>query len=271
VNSPHKSLAWRRNVRRLSRISIFIGFDPRRCYKNITGIPYFLRAWISYGRRRTDHRFRVRIPDLFPILDERGEAAGIAGGHYFHQDLWAARKIYQHRPEWHTDVGSRIDGFIAHLLPFVPVTVIDVRPIASTVAGLSFIQDDATMLRNFADRSVESISSLHAAEHFGLGRYSDPIDPDACFRFMSALQRVLAPNGKLYFSVPIGRERVDFNAHRVFAPATILSAFSQTKLLSFSYVDDDGNLHEDANPMSLPELEYGCGLFEFTNVTPKTA
>jgi hypothetical protein len=257
-------------VRRLSRISIFIGFDPRRCFKNIKGIPSFIRDWIAYDRRSADHRFRVRIRDLFPILDERGEAAGIAGGHYFHQDLWAARKIYQHRPERHIDVGSRIDGFIAHLLPFVPVTVIDVRPIASTITGLSFIQDDATLLRNFADRSVTSISSLHAAEHFGLGRYSDPIDPNACFRFMAALQRVLEPNGRLYFSVPIGRERVDFNAHRVFAPETILSVFSQLKLLSFSYVDDGGNLHEDANPMNLPELEYGCGLFELTNAVPGT-
>lgn len=191
-------LIWRRNLRRLARVSIFLGFDPRRCFKNITGIPFFVRDWFKYAKSSPDPRFRVKIPDLFPILDERWAVAGTVGGHYFHQDLWAARKIYERRPERHVDIGSRIDGFVAHLLPFVPVTLIDVRPISSTLKGLSFIQDDATLLRNFDDCSVQSISSLHAAEHFGLGRYSDPIEPNACFRFMKALQRVVAKNGRLY-------------------------------------------------------------------------
>lgn len=258
------SFAWRRNVRRLSRIGIFLGIDPRRSVKNIAGIPRFIHDWVSYTRKTSSQRFRVRVADLFPVLDERAQAAGVIGGHYFHQDLWAARKIYQHRPQRHIDIGSRVDGFVAHLLSFMPVTVIDVRPMTSAIQGLSFIQDDATLLRNFPDKSVESISSLHVAEHFGLGRYSDPVDPDACFRFMASLQRVLGEDGRLYFSVPIGRERVDFNAHRVFSPSTILSAFSGLSLLSFSFVDDDGCLWGNPNPTDLPEIEYGCGLFEFT-------
>lgn len=266
-STPDRSLAWRRNVRRLSRVGIFLGFDPRRCVRNIVGIPYLVRDWALYNRKSPRRSFRIRFLDLFPILDERKQAAGTAGGHYFHQDLWAARKIYQSRPEKHVDVGSRIDGFIAHLLPFMPVTVIDVRPMTSAIQGLSFIQDDATQLRSFPDNSVQSMSSLHVAEHFGLGRYSDPVDPDACFRFMSTLERVLAYDGTLYFSVPVGRERVDFNAHRVFAPVTILSAFPKLSLLSFSYVDDVGRLHEERNPQGLPDLEYGCGLFQFTKLS----
>ena len=85
----------------------------------------------------------------------------------------------------------------------MPVTVVDIRPLKSSVDGLTFVQDDATELARFPTGSVHSLSSLHAAEHFGLGRYSDPIDPDACFKFMKALERVLAPNGRLYFSVPV--------------------------------------------------------------------
>jgi Caenorhabditis protein of unknown function, DUF268 len=93
--------------------------------------------------------------------------------------------------------------------------------------------------------SVESLSSLHAAEHFGLGRYSDPIDLDACFKFMDSLQTVLAPAGRLYFSVPVGRERVEFNAHRVFSPLTILRRFSLLQLESFSFVGDDGAIRQN--------------------------
>lgn len=140
----------------------------------------------------------------------------------------------------------------------------DIRPLDSSISGLTFLQDDATDMLKVRTDSVESLSSLHVAEHFGLGRYGDPIDPAACFRFMASLQRVLSPGGTLYFSVPIGRERVEFNANRVFAPGTILKNFPVLRLISFSYVGDDGNLYEDRDPADLPESELACGLFEFT-------
>jgi predicted SAM-dependent methyltransferase len=146
----------------------------------------------------------------------------------------------------------------------MPVTAIDIRSLESSINGLSFVQDDATELGRIESNSIDSLSTLHAAEHFGLGRYSDPIDPLACFKFMRSLQRVLAPGGRLYFSVPIGRERVEFNAHRVFAPKTILNAFSVLQLVSFSFVGDDGRFYEDIDPLAIPESNMACGLFEFT-------
>jgi len=111
-----------------------------------------------------------------------------------------------------------------------------------------------------------SLSSLHAAEHFGLGRYSDPVNPLACFDFMHALQRVLAPGGRLYFSVPVGRQRVEFNAHRIFAPQTIIDSFPKLHLISFSFVGDDGCLYLDAELAAAESCDYGCGLFEFTKL-----
>ena len=199
-----------------------------------------------------------------PMLTDRYASAGSATGHYFHQDLWAARKIYDRRPEEHMDIGSRIDGFIAHLLTFMPVTIVDIRPIESKIQGLTFLQDDATTLSKLPSNSVQSLSTLHVAEHFGLGRYSDPVDPDACFKFMKSLERVLAPGGRLYFSVPVGKERVEFNAHRVFSPQTILDRFSGLRLESFSYVGDDGHLYLDISPDEMPASNFACGLFEFT-------
>jgi hypothetical protein len=258
----------KRNVRRLSRVCLFVGFDPRRCLRNVAGLPGFLRDAMLYTRRSPSPAFCIRWLDLFPVIDERAQGAGTVGGHYFHQDLWAARKIFSRRPQTHIDIGSRIDGFVAHLLTFMPVTVIDIRPLESALPGLDFLQDDATRLKSLADNSIDSVSTLHAAEHFGLGRYSDPVDPDSCFSFLQSLERVLGPGGRLYFSVPIGRERVDFNAHRVFAAATIMTAFSRLTLVSFSFVDDDGRLHERADPARLPRIEYGCGLFEFTKPQP---
>ncbi|MBZ5684383.1 MAG: DUF268 domain-containing protein [Acidobacteriia bacterium] len=198
------------------------------------------------------------------LSDYRG-SAGVARGHYFHQDLWAARKIFGRRPPRHLDVGSRIDGFIAHLLVFMNVEVIDALPLKGRVAGLSFQQGDARSLAGLKDNSIVSLSSLHAAEHFGLGRYSDPVDPWAHTKFMNSLERVLSSGGILYFSVPIGRERLEFNAHRIFDISTILTQFKNLRLVSFSYVDDAGDFHEDVSPSDFPRTtSCGCGLFEFT-------
>ncbi|MFI5071629.1 MAG: DUF268 domain-containing protein [Terriglobales bacterium] len=232
--------------------------------KSLKNLPTYLKDVRRYRKMNNLPSFNFALSNAFPILTDMDAGAGIAGGHYFHQDLWAARKIYEQRPGQHFDIGSRVDGFVAHLLVFMPVTAIDIRPMRTDIRGLTFLQDDAAELAQLADDSVYSLSTLHVAEHFGLGRYTDPVDPQACFRFMASLQRVLAPGGRLYFSVPVGRERVEFNAHRIFSPQTILNNFSKLRLISFSFVADDGNLYEDRDPANLPQSELACGLFEFT-------
>jgi Caenorhabditis protein of unknown function, DUF268 len=248
----------------LNKQALVTGFQPEVLVRSLLAIPTYARDMRAYQKMNNMTSFQIRMRDVLPILTDMKSDAGTTGGHYFHQDLWAARKIFAEHPAEHFDIGSRVDGFIAHLLAFMPVTVVDIRPLTSDIAGLTFFQDDASALRNVADNSIRSLSTLHTAEHFGLGRYTDPVDPLACFKFMASLQRVLAPGGKLYFSVPVGRERVEFNAHRVFDPSTILRSFSVLELVSFSFVGDDGLLYEDHDPLKLPPSELACGLFEFT-------
>ncbi len=83
--------------------------------------------------------------------------------------------------------------------------------------------------------------------------------------FMGSLQRVLSPGGRLYFSVPVGRERVEFlmliecSRQRRFS-----DAFPALELVSFSFVGDDGCLYEDRDPIGIPDSDWACGLFEFT-------
>jgi SAM-dependent methyltransferase len=135
--------------------------------------------------------------------------------------------------------------------------------LTSAVDGLTFVRADARELSLFADGSVESLSSLHAVEHIGLGRYGDSIDAAGWTKAIREFARVLAPGGRLYFSVPIGRERVEFNSQRVFAPSTIVEASGPLSLASFACVPEDGALHNDITLDDAARLEYGCGLFEF--------
>lgn len=242
-----------------------LGMHPLPQPAAIRGLPRFIRDWRAYNRlARPGCPFEIRRHDMMPVLTEWTEQAGIGDASYFHQDLWAARAIYRRSPSSHVDVGSRIDGFVAHLLTFMPVTVVDIRRLDSTVSGLELIHSDATELREFGDDSLISLSSLHAVEHFGLGRYGDHVDPRAPYMAMKSFVRVLAPGGFLYFSVPVGRERLVFNANRIFAPETIVSALDGLELLSFAAVSDRGEFLEDIEPGAASGFEHGCGLFVFT-------
>ena len=115
----------------------------------------------------------------------------------------------------------------------------------------------------FADRSQESISCLHVAEHIGLGRYGDPLDPMGTVNAAKELSRVLAPGGKLLFSGPVGRPRTMFNAHRIQAPEQIRAMFSDLELIEFAGVDDQGNFARRRMLSELTDCEYGCGMFLF--------
>src|SRR5436190_19176355 len=226
----------RRLLRPLFNAAATAGFDIHRA-ATLRRLPRFLRHAADY-RRKADGRFPLTLSDLEPVLTDFAAEAGTARGHYFHQDLWAARRIFARRPRQHVDIGSRIDGFVAHVLTFMPVTVVDIRALESTVEGLTFVRGDMCRLDFFASGSVESVSCLHAIEHVGLGRYGDPVDARGWHVALRELARVLAPGGRLYLGTPIGRERLCFNSQRVFSPVTIIDVLSDLALVGFSAVDD---------------------------------
>lgn len=231
---------------------------------DVENMIYVLSCMEKYTELNKTDKFKIDPTDLAPIITRVESDAGLPVGQYYHQDLWAARKIYERRPKRHMDIGSRIDGFISHLLVFMPIIdVVDIKEIQSNDERLRFYQANATDLSLFKDNTRESLSSLHVVEHFGLGRYRDPIDPYAYIKAMNEMYRILKPGGYLYFSVPVGRERVQFNAHRIFDPTTILNCFKKLKLLSFSAVDDDGNLDLNTTMDKYKDANYSCGLFEF--------
>src|ERR1700733_2673796 len=133
--------------------SHFTGIYPNTLVKSLLGLPTYFKNLHTYNRMNDLPEFRFRIKDAFPILTDLRAGAGATGGHYFHQDLWAARKIFKRCPPNHLDIGSRMDGFVAHLLVFMPVTVVDIRPLESNIAGLTFLQDDASELVNVPTKS----------------------------------------------------------------------------------------------------------------------
>jgi SAM-dependent methyltransferase len=208
-----------------------------------------------------------------PCLEERFSESGVAGGHYFHQDLLVARRIFLNNPTCHVDAGSRVDGFVAHVASFRPIEVLDIRTLTSTSPNIRFTQTDlmGTIVENLVGH-CDSLSCLHALEHFGLGRYGDQVYYDGHVAGLNNLHKILKRDGKFYISVPIGPQRIEFNAHRVFSINYLLGSFDgKYHIDQFSYVDDGGHLHENVM-MSAVEANnnfgcvYGCGIFEMTKL-----
>ncbi|MBD5489848.1 MAG: DUF268 domain-containing protein [Lachnospiraceae bacterium] len=210
--------------------------------------------------------FDIQDEYMWPIISDKHALNG-AMGNYFWQDLWAAKKVINSGVREHYDIGSRVDGFISHCLAAgIKVNVIDIRPFSAQVDNLLTIIDDATTLSQFADNSILSMSALCSLEHFGLGRYGDPIDPEACFKCFDNIQKKLKKDGRLYLSLPIGKERVEFNAHRIFYASTVLECFRTLKLQEFSCafegrIEYNVEIHKYDN--DLHNGEYRYGLFYF--------
>ena len=49
-----------------------------------------------------------------------------------------------------------------------------------------------------------------------MGRYGDEIDPDGDLKAMEEIKKLLKEGGLFFLSVPIGEDRVMWNAHRVY-------------------------------------------------------
>lgn len=254
-------------IRRAHAFLAIHGFNPLTILHTLISLPWFVRDIFRYRNAPPQEGFPFHLTNLFPIVADLRATAGSANTQYFIQDLWMARRVIPTAPTQHIDVGSRVDGFVGSLLAAgVPVTQVDIRPLPNPPHGLTFLQDDATHLAKLKTASVASLSSLHAAEHFGLGRYGDPIDPEACFTFMRSLARVLKKGGRLYFATPIGRERLEFNAHRIFAPQTLLTLFTKAglKVVETSVITTRAVLVEGANPADYAHEDFATGLYIFT-------
>lgn len=217
----------------------------------------FLADLNRYRRAGGDAEFT----ELYPCLGDKTSTTGVEP-HYFHQGIWAFKRIQKSGAVSHVDVGSSVN-WVGMLTTITEVTFIDIRPLELELEGYAG-KRGSILEMPYPDNSVSSLSCMHVAEHVGLGRYGDPIDPEGTLKACRELARVLAPGGQLYFSLPVGRSRVCFNAHRVHSPEQILAFFSNLKLENFALVDDQGKFVPDAPIQGWEGLDFGCGMFHFS-------
>jgi hypothetical protein len=260
--------------RKLIRLHSFfaeqLGIDPLKTWASLRGVAQFARDLSNF---RKGYR---GLLVLNPYLGDRFKEGGSTKNEYFWQDLLVAQKIHAVQPERHVDVGSRVDGFVAHVASFRSVEVFDIRPVSSEIPGVVFKRADLMSTESLAglcggdEGYCDSLSCLHAIEHFGLGRYGDPINPLGHQQGIANLSKLLKPHGRLYLSTPIGIERVEFNANWVFDPRTIVRVANMAGLSldELTVLDQQGGHATFLDPgeeklVQLSREHYRLGIFHF--------
>lgn len=226
--------------------------------------PLILGSYLSYKNKDTTKRFPIPFSGVMPCLFENIPYTRF-DTHYVYHTAWAARKVKEIGEDSHVDISSSL-YFSSIVSAFTPVTFYDYRPASLNLSNLSSFRADLTQL-HFENGSVRSLSCMHTVEHVGLGRYGDPIDPDGDMKAAKELERVVAKGGSLLFVVPVGKPRIQFNAHRIYSYQMVLDMFPNLTLREFSLIPDNAlktGMIFDATKEQSDKQAYGCGCFWFT-------
>lgn len=244
-------------------LSAQFGIDPIKAVRSLRGLSRYVSDLFRF---RANYNGRL---ELRPCLFDWYEEGGTTKSEYFWQDLLVARMIFEANPVKHVDIGSRVDGFVAHVASYREIEVLDIRPITANIPGVVFKQADLMNPSNDLTDYCDSLSCLHALEHFGLGRYGDLVDTKGFESGLSNMAAFVKENGLFYLAVPIGIDRVEFNANRVFDPNVIIKVAKNNSmhLNTLTTIKYGGIVEEiEINESSLAKLasqRYSLGVFVF--------
>lgn len=221
----------------------------------------FCYDYIKFGQLQTTPP-RLPMSWFFrrPILNENTKDTYF-DAHYIYHPAWAARVLAEIAPLTHIDISSSLH-FCSIVSSFINIEFFDYRPAQLNLDNLSCKYANILDLP-FSDNSVLSLSCMHVIEHIGLGRYGDPLDPDGDLKAIVELKRVIKPGGNLIIVVPVGKPRIQFNAHRIYDATSFSKYFDNLELIEFAIVTDSQQFFRHKSPGDYKEQKYACGCFHF--------
>jgi SAM-dependent methyltransferase len=199
----------------------------------------------------------------FVIFKEFTYDVGIHPQSYVdYECMFAARHIAERNPTSILDIGS-YRHFVVGLLASYKVTTLDIRKRDCCSDNETVLTCDAKKL-DIPSNSFDTIVSLCALEHFGLGRYGDEFDINTDTKAFNEMRRVLKPEGILVFTTTITRATasIAFNAHRIYDYEMIRGLCGGLKLCEekfFSHrLESYCSFEEVSNSSAVWDVYLGC-------------
>lgn len=93
--------------------------------------------------------------------------------------------------------------------------------------------------------------SFSSFEHDGLGRYGDPLNPVGDILSITKASCLIKPGGLFFLGLPVGRDLIVWNAHRVYGKLRIpllLEHFELVEIIG-KYSFDEDNFKADTQPI----------------------
>lgn len=123
------------------------------------------------------------------------------------------------------------------------VTMVEYQKIISRYPSLKTM----TVLKFEKSKKIfDSAISISSVEHSGLGRYGDELDPDGDLKSMKLLRDKLKIGGLCFLAVPMGKDQILWNAHRVYGRHRFPLLIDGWEIVeTFGLIDSDYDVDEN--------------------------
>lgn len=199
-------------------------------------------SYLSHGGgNRAYYSYSEELVDSFVAAAQKKSSL-----HYHETDQWLYQALdkYSIANKDVLIIGSEepcYEGIAIHYNAS-SVTMVEYQPVNSTHPKLKTLTVEEFMSNSNSYNGAISISSV---EHSGLGRYGDELDPDGDLKAMEVLRNKLDKDSLCFLAVPIGRDQILWNAHRVYGRKRLPLLIQGFELVdSFGLLDEDFDVDE---------------------------
>ncbi len=178
-----------------------------------------------------------------------GKALAREPYYYGQTDLF----LYPLLEKWRDSIEGKSIAIIGTTIPWYESMVLAFGGHPFTIEYNKIVSRDLRICTMTVDEfalnpsTFDSILCISSIEHDGLGRYGDPLNPVGDLETMAKLRSMLKKDGILFLAIPVGRDALYWNAHRVYGKKRLellfegwdileTSGFSESDLLIDGYV-----------------------------------
>jgi hypothetical protein len=135
-------------------------------------------------------------------------------------------------------LGSEIPWYESILLAYgAHPTTIEYNKIECSYPGIEILTVDEF---DANPRTFDAVLSISSFEHDGLGRYGDPLNPIGDLQAMAKTKKMLSNDGLLFLAVPVGKDCLVWNLHRVYGNIRLKMLLQGWKVIdSFGFDPQD--------------------------------